>query len=108
MSMLSELGISSLSVDARQSVLTRAATTLSQGTDGVTQAQARLGAVQRRASEASDSMASQSATLQTQIGTLENVDPAEAAMRVSRLTTQLETSYALTARLSKLSLVNYL
>lgn len=108
LSMLADLGLSSLSADARTSVLTHAASALGASADQLTAGAARLGLVQRQASEAREALASQSAALQSQIGTLENVDPAEAATRVSQLTTQLETSYALTARLSKLSLLNFL
>ena len=39
---------------------------------------------------------------------LEGVDPAEAATRVADLTQHIETSFALTARLQQLSLLNYL
>ena len=44
----------------------------------------------------------------THIGALEAVDPYEASTRVSTLMTQIETSYALTARIQRLSLLNYL
>ena len=39
---------------------------------------------------------------------LKGVDPAEAATRVANLTQHIETSFALTARLQQLSLLNYL
>ena len=42
------------------------------------------------------------------IDAIEGVDPYEAASRVNELTTRLETSYTLTARLQDLSLVRYL
>ena len=42
------------------------------------------------------------------IGALENVDPFEASTRVSALLTQVETAYAMTARIQRLSLLNYL
>lgn len=43
-----------------------------------------------------------------QIGNYENVDPYEAAVRLSSLETQLEASYAVTARLSQLTILNYI
>ena len=39
---------------------------------------------------------------------LESVDPYEASTRVNTLLTQIETSYALTARIQQLSLLDYL
>ena len=42
------------------------------------------------------------------IGVLEGVDPYEASTRVSALLTQVETAYAMTARIQKLSLLKYL
>jgi flagellar hook-associated protein 3 FlgL len=42
------------------------------------------------------------------IGKLEGVDPYEASTRLSQLMTQVETAYAMTARVQKLSLLNYL
>ena len=42
------------------------------------------------------------------INLLEAVDPAEASTRISLLLTQIETAYSLTARIQRLSLLNYL
>ena len=42
------------------------------------------------------------------IGALEGVDPYEASSRLSALLTQVETAYAMTARIQKLTLLNYL
>ncbi len=42
------------------------------------------------------------------VNLLEGVDPYEASSRVNALLTQVETAYALTARLQRLSLINYL
>jgi flagellar hook-associated protein 3 FlgL len=44
----------------------------------------------------------------TQINVLESVDPFEASTRVSALMTQVETAYAMTARIQNLSLLKYL
>jgi flagellar hook-associated protein 3 FlgL len=46
--------------------------------------------------------------LATQVVALESIDPNEAATRVTQLLTQVETSYALTARIMGLSILNYL
>jgi len=39
---------------------------------------------------------------------MEKVDPAEAAVRVNTLQTQIQTALALTSQLQKISLINYL
>ena len=39
---------------------------------------------------------------------MENVDPEEASVRVTNLETQLDMSLALTARIQRLSILNYL
>ncbi len=46
--------------------------------------------------------------LTSQVNSLEAVDPHEAATRVSQLLTQIESSYALTARIMGLSILDYL
>ena len=45
---------------------------------------------------------------QRNITQMQGVDPYEASTRVSTLLQQIETSYALTARIQQLSLVKYL
>ena len=42
------------------------------------------------------------------VTTLEGVDPYEATANVNALLTQIETAYALTARLQNLSLINHI
>jgi flagellar hook-associated protein 3 FlgL len=44
----------------------------------------------------------------TQIATYENVDPYEAATRMTALQTQLQASYSVTARLAELTIMNYI
>jgi flagellar hook-associated protein 3 FlgL len=46
--------------------------------------------------------------LGTGLSELESIDDYAAAARLSELQAQIETSYAITSRLSRLSLVNYL
>ncbi|MGL4397205.1 MAG: flagellin, partial [Hyphomicrobium sp.] len=63
---------------------------------------------QERTALATERMSIQMDIISTHVGKLESVDPAEVSVRVTALMTQIETSYALTARLHQLSLVNYL
>lgn len=74
----------------------------------MTRQQASLGGVQQRVSDANDRLGAAVDLMTTHLASIENVDPYEASTRLSTLTTQLETTYAVTARLSKLSLINYL
>jgi flagellar hook-associated protein 3 FlgL len=53
-------------------------------------------------------MESRSSLLESAIARTEGVDPYEAVMRLNTLTNQLEASYSVTSRISKLSLVNYI
>jgi flagellar hook-associated protein 3 FlgL len=53
-------------------------------------------------------MSAQIDIINSQIDNLEQVDPFEAATRVTTLMTQLETAYSLTARVQRLTILNYL
>lgn len=108
LSMLADLNIDALNPETRRVTLDAAARVLGGANGAITEIQARLGTVQREATSAIDHLDAQNNLTQTQIGALENVDPAEVAARLSLLTTQLETSYALTSRMNKMNLLNYL
>lgn len=70
--------------------------------------QAETGIVENRVTNASDRIATQIDLFERLQLELEGVDPYEASTRVSTLLGQIETSYALTARLQQLSLAKYL
>jgi len=105
--MVAEFG-GKLSDETFQAVLETAARVAGEGVQGITSLQSKLGVAQNRIASADDRMTRLSAVLSDQLGALEGVDPFEAASRVTELTTQLETAYALTARLERLNLLNYL
>lgn len=106
--MLADLGIDTLSTDTAQTVLDKATSLIGDATAGLSAISGRIGTVQSRASDASDRLSARLDILDQNVSKLEDVDPAEVSVRISSLTTQLETSYALTARLQQLSLVKYL
>jgi flagellar hook-associated protein 3 FlgL len=106
--MVTELGGAALSDDAYGVLVDKAAAILSDGMAGVTAMQASLGATQQQISDASERMSLQTDVIARHINALESVDPYEAATRVTTLLTQIETSYAMTARIQQLSLLNYL
>lgn len=70
--------------------------------------QARIGIGEARLRDATEAMEARAVHLTASLTALESVDPYEAATRVNVLMTQLETSYALTGRLSRMSLLSYI
>jgi flagellar hook-associated protein 3 FlgL len=93
---------------ARTVVIDRATQLIGQATGGLATIQARLGLTENRVAAATDRLEAQADLFETHIQSLEGVDPYEASTRVSALTEQIETSYALTARIQRLSLAQYL
>lgn len=106
--MLADLGTQSLNKETFQTVVDTAIRITGEGIQDMAKIQANLGIVQERVEVASERMSLQIDIITTHIGALESVDPYEASTRLSTLMTQIETSYALTARIQRLSLLNYL
>ncbi|TFF21700.1 flagellar hook-associated family protein [Jiella endophytica] len=106
--MLSDLGAENMNDETRQLLTSRAIETLSQGLSQLTQMQAEIGGTQNRVDLANETLEARKSVLTISISDLEGVDQYEASTRVTGLQTLLETSYALTARISRLSLLNYL
>lgn len=97
-----------LSDAAKTTVVGRAQAMVGEALGGLGQLQAETGLAEKRVSDASDRMKTQVDLFERHILDLEGVDPAEAATRVADLTQHIETSFALTARLQQMSLLNYL
>jgi flagellar hook-associated protein 3 FlgL len=97
-----------LSDDVRSLVNERATSYAGEAITALDGERGRLGFGQARVKKANDSLHSQKDIITTQIGNLEGVNQYEAASRVNMLTTQIEASYSLTARIQQLSLVNFL
>lgn len=108
LTMVADLGGDQLGDAAYEKVLDTAIRTAKEAIDGLTGMQARVGATQTRVKSANERMSIQKDIMTSHITKLEGVDPYEAADKVSSLTTQIETAYAMTARLQKLSLLDYL
>ncbi len=106
-SMVGYLGTDGLGENARQAIADKAASLLGGAGTGLVDLQATLGAVQNQTSDASERLVVQQSLLQTRIGTLEGIDPAEAKVRIDTLSTQIEMSYSLTAKLLQMSILNY-
>ncbi|MEI4485525.1 flagellin [Frigidibacter sp. MR17.14] len=82
--------------------------TLSSGISGVDQSRATLGNQQNLVETQTARHQQLSDLYNNRILDLEGVDPYEAATRVSALQTQIEATYAVTAQLQQLSILNYL
>jgi flagellar hook-associated protein 3 FlgL len=74
----------------------------------IAQTQARVGFTEQRITNATERVEMQIDIFKTFLDELEGVDPYEASTRVNALISQIETSYALTARIQQLSLTRLL
>lgn len=106
--MIVGLPTADLSQNTYEALVGEALATVSNAIQGLIKTQAQLGSAQSRVSTASDRLGIQRDILSRQIQGLEGVDPYEAKLRVDQLTTQVETSYALTVKFQSLSILNYM
>lgn len=105
---VSQLMSDNISADARQTVVSRALSLVGESISNLGQTMAQTGIVQQRVSDANSRMNTQIDLFDRHILDLEGVDPYEAANRVNDLVSHIQTSFALTARIQQLSLLNYL
>jgi flagellar hook-associated protein 3 FlgL len=105
--MVSELGIDGLSEETRGAILDKAVGMLSDAFSGLTILGMDIGVTQNRVNDATERLHIQQSILEQRVSVLEGVDPLEAKVKLDTLTTQIEMSYSLTARLLRLSILNY-
>jgi flagellar hook-associated protein 3 FlgL len=79
-----------------------------EGISEITAQQTLTGVAEQRVNSASERINIQVNLFEKTISDMESVDPYEAATRVSALVSQIETSYALTARIQQLSLLKFM
>ncbi len=106
--MAADLGANALDVPARNVVLDAAVVAAGEAIGDMVALRSEMGSDQERVSRANDALELQVAHLNEQVVRFESVDPYETATRINLLISQIETSYALTARISQLSLTNRL
>ncbi len=99
---------SNVGAGGRQAVIDWAISAVGGATGELGTLQATTGIAEKRVTDASDRLTVQIDLFETQIGNMVKVDPYEAATRVNDLLSQIETSYALTARIQQLSILNYI
>jgi flagellar hook-associated protein 3 FlgL len=106
--MLTDLGNAGLSQATFQTVVDKAISLVSGAIYDLAVLGGSVGAIQQRVSSATSKLEIQHDILNRQVVAMEEVDPSEASVRVNALQNQIETALALTARLQKISLINYL
>jgi flagellar hook-associated protein 3 FlgL len=97
--------------EAREAVASRTTTVISKamnGVDSLNQQRTTVGISTERVSKAEESLQAQEDILTKSLGSMEGVDPEEAATRLNTMKTLLETAYAVTAKIQQLSLANFL
>jgi flagellar hook-associated protein 3 FlgL len=108
LAMVAEFSASALSEDAHAALFDRAVEVSTDAIAGLRSRQGSLGQAQNAMTEATSRMRLEIDVMSSALDDLEGVDPHEAATRVNALLTDLETSYAVAARLRSLSILNYL
>lgn len=106
--MTNVLGSANLNKDAYTTMIDSAMSLTQEGVHEVTTAQSVLGTSQARVTDANTRLNSQVNVLEKSLNSLEAVDPYKAATHVNSLLTQIENSYALTAKLQNMTLLKYL
>jgi len=106
--MMSDLGNENLDAETWKTVVNKAIEKLGTGIAGVTSQMGKLGNVQEQVKLASERLTVQTDILNRRVNDLENVNLEETSVRLNTALTQLETSYAVTARMQGLSILNYL
>lgn len=107
-SVITDLLEAPLNENARSILVERGRELVGEAISDIQQAQAKVGLVQTRIQGANERLEMQVNIMTTNLTDLQGVDPYEAATRVNNLLAQIETSYALTARIQQLSLLDYL
>jgi flagellar hook-associated protein 3 FlgL len=92
----------------RDEALAAAGQLLSAASDGVTALRAGIGVEEKRTADARARLEAEETALAAAYNERTARDPFEAASRLTALEAQLEASYAMTARLSRLSLASYI
>ena len=94
--------------DARSAWIDEARNAIANGISGTTELETNTGVLRSRLSTITETQQSRGTLLAKEQLLLEGTDQYDAATRLTQLQTQLKSSYAVTARLSRLSFLNYL
>lgn len=105
--LMADLGNDDLGADAYKATVDKAISLIGEAIVGVTTLMGEMGTAQERVSNASARISIQTDILNERINALENVDLEETSVRLNTAITQLETTYAISARIQQLSILNY-
>lgn len=105
---ISEISTGNLNDSAFKKLIDLTASKVSSAVQGLADIQSRVGINQKSLSDATDQLKSRKSWLDEIILKTESVDTYEVATRINGLMTQLEASYSVTSRISRISLLNYL
>ncbi len=108
LAMLAVTDVSKMDDAAYATWMDRVVTSLTKGQEGILQTSARVGFNQQVVETTQTQLTDLSLVRRTQISDYESVDPYEAITRMQSLETQLQASYQVSARLSGMSILNYL
>ncbi len=108
LSMMEVLGNSKINATAFAAATDKALIFASDAQARISDEQARLGIGQASLREALSSLGQRKSNITKAVSAFENVDPYEAATRLNVLMAQLQASYELTSRISRMSLLSYL
>jgi flagellar hook-associated protein 3 FlgL len=105
---ITEISSGELNDATFKSLVDAAASKVSSAVQGLADIQSRVGLNQKSLEEANNQLKTRKSWLNEAILKTESVDTYEVATRINGLMTQLEASYSVTSRLSRISLLNYL
>ena len=108
LAMLAVTDVSQMNPDAYSTWMNRAVDALSFAQEGMLDVSARVGFNQQVVETTQSQLEDLSLVRRTQISDYEGVDPYEAITRMQSLETQLQASYQVSAKLSDLSILNFL
>jgi len=103
-----ELGGTAIGQGTFQVVVDSTAAGLAEGMKGLGDIQARIGFAEQAIDQANTRMTAKKGVLESSVTESEGVSEFDAATRINSLMTQLEASYSVTGRISKLSLLNFI
>lgn len=106
--MVADLGGHSLPAETLDVVIESALTAVGAGIGGITTLQGRLGTAEQQVGDAQDRIVVERDILARQLSQFEDVDPFDVSVRLSTLSAQLEAAYAATARIQRLTLLDFI
>jgi flagellar hook-associated protein 3 FlgL len=106
--MVCELGAENMNSNSYQTLMRRATDLLDEGIKLLNTTRTGVGVMQQNIEKANSSLNKQLLILDIQLSSLEGADQADTAAITNSILNQLEASYTLTSRVSRLSLVNYI